>query len=94
MGLFDMVQWDCPQCGADRSIVAQTKGGENMMDVLPADAVPIEAALDLDNWTACRACKAKYLVDFQRPPETVAVTIQYINDVDWDAFWRAENERR
>ncbi len=58
------------------------------------DAMVANLSEDLDNWTACRACKAKYLVDFQRPPETVAVTIQYINDVDWDAFWRAENERR
>lgn len=55
--MFDSVKFDCPECGAEKAVEAQSKAGECVLDVFDPYQVPAEIAKDcIGDRVQCDEC--------------------------------------
>jgi len=71
MGLYNEVNFICPDCGA--VITEQTKSGGCSMQSFPAQAVPIEEVRGLDFDVFCDGCESTFNVMVMQPRVALAL---------------------
>jgi len=66
MGLFDTVYADCPNCGEEKGLEFQSKGGDCMLANYMLENAPLDVLSDVNRHSPshCRNCKAAYTVKY------------------------------
>jgi len=74
MGCFNTIHFRCPECKS--KIEVQTKGGSCRMIDIHSSKVPFgDASYVLGDKLSCEVCNCVFIIDTDRVPETVPLTL-------------------